>query len=509
MREIQPRTAEHSVRALARPTSQRSRHTTECMAFAALLSLLACGIETAPGHPKETDSGVNSGSGAGASSGSASGKGGDSGTGGSGDSGTGSGGNPAGKGGSPAGRGGSSGHGGSTAGTAGSQAGASGTDSGSGATGGTSGTGGTGGCTTHLDCPIDHPLCAADGTCNACADDSACTGRTDTPRCKLSGDNQGQCVRCLENPDCPTTTPHCNANTCIECGTHDHCLDPTKPQCTAGTCVPCTDSTACTNRAATPHCLATASVAGSGTCVACLTNSDCNNPTPECGADHLCKACTGNDACTGRPDATVCDTSTDPTYGGKCVKCTGASYEPCKQGMNYVCNSLARTCSTAVEKTADVCQPCVSDSQCQEGKLCVLQTFDDPLDSPDQGSYEIGHFCAWRKDASNGPAGSCFSERPFVRTHEDVLSIDGSDADVCILRTSTCPGYRSFSTTNCKSALGTADDNLCGHPGVHDGYCIQVDASTFRCTTLCGGDDDCKAGFACNATTDPDTCSLN
>lgn len=513
MREIQPRTAEHSDRALARPTFQRSRHTTECMAFAALLSLVACGIETAPGHPKETDSGVNSGSGAGASSGSASGKGGDSGTGGSGDSGTGSGGNPAGKGGSPAGRGGSSGDGGSTAGTAGSQAGASGTDSGSGATGGTSGTGGTGGCTTHLDCPIDHPLCAADGTCNACADDTACTGRTDTPRCNLSGATQGQCVRCLENTDCPTTTPHCNANTCIECGTHDHCLDPTKPQCTAGTCTPCTDSTACTTRTATPHCLTTASTAATGTCVACRDHSDCTDPSaPECGTDHICKPCTTNAACTGRDNATICDTSSDATYGGKCVQCTGTRYEVCGTDpvstRSFVCDSRARSCSnTATARSTGLCGDCVTDAQCFEGQLCMQQTFGTP-------AMNAGFYCFWRKNASGSgaPANNCASVAPFVGAKPSQDSIDGESGEVCGLRATTCQGYRDYSNRSCESTQtpGTGDDALCGfaHPTTPDGYCRQDSSSNFLCTLPCNGNQDCKGTSTCNDQVVPNVCTL-
>jgi len=62
---------------------------------------------------------------------------------------------------------------------------------------------------------------------------------------------------------------------------------------------------------------------------------------------------------------------------------------------------------------------------------------------------------------------------------------------------------------NC-APTGTPNNNLCGDPDAPaDGYCEETSSlGVYRCTVPCGGDDDCKVGFACNASTTPDTCSL-
>ena len=496
----------------------RARFLASPLPLLALVVSTGCGLEKAPGPGLMRDSGVSSDAGAGGRAGSMGGEGGAGPNGGSsGESGTGSGGNPAGKGGSAgAGKGGSAGQAGSASGTGGSEAGANGAAGTEAGTSGSSGAGGTTGCTGHPDCPPDHPHCAANGECTACTGDESCTARPTNPRCQLAAGNlQGQCVACLDNPDCPAATPKCTTNnTCIsECTNHDDCTDPARPQCTNNLCTACTADEACTGRTEGTHCVLTAGDSAVGTCVACTAHDQCANPTPQC-TNHECTKCTNSDACTGRTGTEICDSTDDATYGGKCVQCTGKDYSTCTQGaLKYVCDSLVRSCSTAaLEKSADACQPCISDAQCQVGKLCVFQTFDDPLDAPNRGSTDIGYFCAWRKDAASGPAGSCFSERPFIRTVDESAenqSIDGIATDLCVLAVTTCPAYSHYRSKDCKSQLGTADDTLCGKPVVDDGYCVQVDASTFRCSTYCGGDDDCKAGFSCNAATSPDTCSLN
>jgi hypothetical protein len=452
-------------------------------AFAALLALAACGIEAAPDRPKENDSGVTSSAGGNASGRGGNGQSGDTGAGGSTDSGTGSGGDPAGKGGSPgAGRGGSSGDAG-TAGTAGSEAGSGGTEAGSGATSGTSGTGGSSGCTADSECPADKPLCSADGVCTACTDDSACTVRSDASRCALSGDRQGQCVRCLDNPDCPTATPHCNANTCVECGTHDHCQDPAKPQCTNNACTPCSDSAACTPRAATPHCVTTANIPGSGTCVACITHSDCTNPTPQCAADGTCTQCTDNTACTGRDNATTSDTSTDPTYGGKCVQCTGTDYGSCAQaGSPYVCASLTRTCTTNPPGSALTCKPCVADAHCLSGMACMQTKF---------GIADAGNHCLWKQSASGpgAPNADCGNVRPYVGTEAGWKSVDGETPTVCKPAITTCQAQNDFRSKPCTGETSEGHAQ-CGVDGIDDAFCAQC-YTGFRCTVPCVSFDDC------------------
>jgi hypothetical protein len=207
----------------------------------------------------------------------------------------------------------------------------------------------------------------------------------------------------------------------------------------------------------------------------------------------------------------VCDVSSDATYGGSCVECTGTDYACGKAGDNtpYVCDSLRRECSTQKAGNKDLCGGCVSDAECQTGKLCVLQTFNDPNDSPDQGAIEIGYFCVWRFDANPGPDMNCFSKPPYVTRQSSTTSLDGTTADVCTLRTSTCPAQVDFSNKDCAPG-GTPQDNLCGDPDAPtDGYCLETSSpGIYRCTVPCGGDPDCKPnGFFC--TVDGSTkCSL-
>jgi hypothetical protein len=320
-------------------------------------------------------------------------------------------------------------------------------------------------------------------------------------------------VECTGNSDCKDAAqPYCVDQECVQCRSHADCDNPT-PQCNgSGECVGCTAPAACTGRPEGERC-ATAAGALQGRCVECRSHADCDNPTPQCNSSGQCVPCTVDAACSGRSATPVCDESSDATYGGRCVPCTGAKYASCeKTGTAYVCESLTRTCSTtAVAGLAAECSPCVSDAHCQSSKLCVMQSYNDPFDNPNQGAVEVGYFCAWRKSAPSGPNGSCFSARPYVKTVAGV-SIDGTAADVCVLRVSTCPALTDYSSKNCGVSDGMgglmADDALCGDPDLHDGYCAEPETGTFLCTTLCLGDTDCKLGASCDTSPEPDTCSL-
>jgi hypothetical protein len=431
--------------------------------------------------------------------------------------------------------------GGSTA-TGGSGNGSGGKGGGSGSSGtGGSGTGGTGGgagnggtAGSGMDagkdagpcggaCSGNKPVCVS-GACEECGDDGdckdpgktrcdptthacvQCLGKSDcsgtTPQCETSVAGMHTCVECLQSTDCKDTTkPVCADNACVACSDNSDCKDPTQPECKDHACGACTGDDACKDRNATPHCDTASSSASKGQCVQCLANADCTDlASPQC-VTRACQPCTSDAACTDRMGTRVCDTADNAPVKGKCVECTGQKYAACLQGSTqYVCDSANRVCSgTAVALTADVCFPCVSDAQCEAGKICMKQTFDDPTDSPDQGAIDIGYFCAWRFDAASGPNMNCFSTPPYVARDQAHASIDGTAADVCVLAVSTCPALTDFRSKNC-ALTGTPDDNQCGFAGApHDGYCVETSSpGVYRCTMPCGSADDCKPSFSCN-----------
>jgi hypothetical protein len=199
--------------------------------------------------------------------------------------------------------------------------------------------------------------------------------------------------------------------------------------------------------------------------------------------------------CEHLADTPICDS-------GSCVACNRGDYHLCGtngSGVRRVCDVLERTCSSELEHSAGPCDPCVSDAQCKPGQLCVMQTYDDPTDSPDQGELDVGHFCFWREDSAepNAPGGDCANTRPYVDTRAAATSIDGTQATVCGLRVTTCAGYRDYSS---KSCTDPNNDSACGDSRFpEDGYCELFSTTNYRCTTPCGSDDDCDIGFSCDA----------
>jgi hypothetical protein len=394
-----------------------------------------------------------------------------------------------------------SGAGGGSAGAAvagGGRGGAAGTaDGGSGGNGGDAAVdggvdaGGDGGasveCASDGDCSFEQPRCSSSGLCSDCLGDADCEAHGARERCDdvEGADTFGQCVECRTDRDCD---------------------DLDEPQCgDDGLCAPCDDDAACEDRGDAPRCDTDA-----GRCVECVEHLDCGNPTPQCSGDRACEACDDDDACDGRDGTEVCDDSDHDELGGTCVECTPSDFD-CGEGAgdaSKVCNSLTRECSDELEESADVCDECVSDAQCQPGALCVRQTFDDPTDDPDEGDIEIGWFCTWRVDAADGPDGDCFDEPPYVEQLDGVTSLDGTTRDVCVLGRSTCPAHEDFFDKDC-APDGPLDHEICGHMDApRDGYCVMVGASTYRCTVPCMGDDDCPGTASTCPLATPRMCTL-
>jgi len=238
-----------------------------------------------------------------------------------------------------------------------------------------------------------------------------------------------------------------------------------------------------------------------GTCVECLSDGDCMSPTAaRCDVGMgTCVACEDSAECAGHPGAEVCALS--GALSGRCVECTAADRTAC--GSN-VCDSRMGTCTSTALGTTGLCQPCVSDAQCSEGKLCVEMTYGSPAES-------VGWYCLWRQDAAApGPAGDCFTARPYVAARAGAESIDGTAAAVCGLAVTTCDALNHFRTpgrgTGSCALSGDPDD--CGVDGQDDGPCVMAGMATNRCSVWCGSDDDCLSGFTCNTMVSRRYCNL-
>jgi hypothetical protein len=217
--------------------------------------------------------------------------------------------------------------------------------------GGAAGAKGTGGAPfTCSSCTGKTPICDVDaGNCRGCnAEKTAACGSPDagTPVCVPgdAGSMAGMCVGCLTNGDCKTPqAPICNTSTgtCQACADSSACAtkDTTKPVCVTtatatlmkGMCVGCLMDTQCTtpqtpicsldtgtcegcdaagtNACATknsnkPVCVTTTTATlAKGTCVGCLMNSDCSVPpstavTPICKSNS-CAGCSADSDCSG------------------------------------------------------------------------------------------------------------------------------------------------------------------------------------------------------------------
>lgn len=230
----------------------------------------------------------------------------------------------------------------------------------------------------------------------------------------------------------------------------------------------------CVNDPRHPICKATddGSPAPLNSCVECLANDDCPSPNaPHCVANQ-CEPCGSNDDCrhvmTGGFVLGVCDTSAaTPT----CVECSGPQRAGCG---TRVCDSIAKRCANVAVGSAGQCASCIADDQCTAGNKCALQVF--------QGT-QVGYFCVPEAQDST----PC--SQPFFGLANAVTTIDGSVANLCLLRRTTCPAIlQSFFTT-----CSTASD--CGVADLDDGLCN----SSGQCTTPCTTAADCAGG----------TCSLS
>jgi hypothetical protein len=247
-----------------------------------------------------------------------------------------------------------------------------------------------------------------------------------------------------------------------------------------------------------PHC-----IEDEATCVECTKHAHCENPAkPVCGLKNTCDPCRTNADCKdvlGLTDTPVCVNDLGLDDFGKCVGCL--TEDDCG---GAICDEATNTCIPGtVAGGKGLCEACVDDRECKSGQLCIEMTFPNPVEGV------IGTFCLWRKDATGlaAPKGTCgINSQPYATTLPGAESVNGVVADVCTLRTTTCPALKQH-TTSVEGCNAEGDDAACGVEGFNDGKCRLNGNGDPKCTYRCGGPEDCD-GFTCFDTGSEKYCAL-
>jgi len=321
----------------------------------------------------------------------------------------------------------------------------------------------------------DAPNVIDDAGAGSATSSCDCSRTPATPFCKAATDGNpalfNTCVGCLSNADCINPTPRCDLQNgqCSACQTSQDCAFATgNPICSGGLgahCVECLSDADCSTSPAGSRCNTT-----TNSCAQCLADKDCSEPRASRCANGQCQSCvndSGGSHCghivDGNTVLGVCD---DAGAFGLCVQCTGTQSAAC--GAN-ICNSLAKTCSPFPAGTARTCQACISDANCEANSRCVLETF---------GQSTLGYTCVPLAQANACPL-TPFSGLTRVNT------IDGTMADVCRLRRTTCAGLLG-------ALQPCAIDADCGEPDLDDGRCLDATGSgSLVCTIPCANGADC------------------
>jgi hypothetical protein len=323
-----------------------------------------------------------------------------------------------------------------------------------------------------------------------------CLAGSEGSVCKTSRvPGRNRCVECLQDYDCASSSggPSCDLedNRCVGCLEDAHCTDREWPHCGEElVCTGCEGESHCAHLPGTPLCRQ-----DTGACVECLDQEQCADPAASrCDAESgTCVACRDEEDCSHLEGTGVCDVDPDDGGNNRCVQCTGDEYAACGSYEQFVCESLTRTCSTEyVVASAEACDFCVSDAQCEAGMICARNTF-----GPDQA--EVGYFCQWIEGAAGAPGSCSLDGRPFVERVEDAVSIDGQVATICVLAATTCPALAD-AEFSLPCDPGGDPGEACGHPDFEDGVCLQRGPDDFRCSVPCDSLADCPVGSASCAT---------
>ena len=218
---------------------------------------------------------------------------------------------------------------------------------------------------------------------------------------------------------------------------------------------------------------------GSFTCVGCSSDSDCTDPTAARCDNNVCTQCTEHSQCA---DITGIGAAENACHEGVCVDCTPETEtETCPDPRT--CNPRTQECTDVSVGSLEVCEECVSDSQCgDEGDASDAHRCVPMFYGPEDVRFpndEVG-FCL--KSIELG--GMCINpfRIPLTRT-----SLSGAEADdYCGINEelATCPAVRALlEDQDCNPANGDAD---CPQPS---GLCRELPGTDqHRCTYFCASD---------------------
>lgn len=284
------------------------------------------------------------------------------------------------------------------------------------------------------DCPANHSMC--DDREGCIPDDQCCVDDDCDDHFECS--NTGECTcaeQCCADTDCSASLPACVGNHCVACADDADCP--------------------------------------------LVGTARCNTQT------NTCAACTDDTQCAHLDGTAVCD-------AGLCVQCNGSNESACG---SYVCDVPNKVCAPAQTKynkhAADVCDECVSDTQCMNGQVCVTTHFSSWAD---QSSVTVpGYFCQYEPGKSGAPSQcDAANSRPYLDTQAGITTVNGrTQVTVCQLRYSSCPAQAFQYDANSKScATSGADPTDCGDSPYQDTVCNP----NGQCASRCSMTEDCIAG---------------
>ncbi len=330
--------------------------------------------------------------------------------------------------------------------------------------------------------PVDEVCDKKDNDCDGetdedlgcCFNDDDCVGST----CDL---DSNQCIDCQSNEACQAiNASKCGAEkTCIACENNQDCTHiEGKTFCSEGVCGACAADEDCANNevcdanlllclactkdadCGSEKCLIDNTTPTNNTCVACLDNQDCTDPAmAQCTSDNQCGLCGNNGDCSHLVDTPAC-------FEGLCVACNADS--DCN---GKVCDFRIHECSTFDPGTKSICEPCVSDGECQTDQACIPTFY--------QGRTE-GNYCLKRK--KNG------CSRPYPATVSR-SSLSGA------------PG-RSYCTVNeslttCAAVLRSGSQCALQFPQCTHGLKCINSGNNHVCRVVCDDINQCPSNQTC------------
>lgn len=116
-----------------------------------------------------------------------------------------------------------------------------------------------------------------------------------------------------------------------------------------------------------------AGMGGEGGEPTCIDDSECTDAfSARCGpSTGLCEPCTRDEHCEGAEGGPRCE-------DGACVECTPALESrdcPFMDNSFLSCDPATFTCSGIEQRSRDICEPCVSDTDCDFNLACIELSF--------------------------------------------------------------------------------------------------------------------------------------